>query len=126
MLPERKILIVEDAVDIRYLLKSLFEAEGFAVVQAGNGQEALDILHAAGPLPHLILLDLMMPIMDGYEFRSKQEMDPRISDIPVVVMTADGDIGSKKTRIRAREFLKKPVDINKLLSLVRRTCAEAC
>ena len=127
MLSERKILIIEDAVDIRYLLKSLFETEGFAVEQAGNGQEALDLLYRSTSLPNMILLDLMMPIMDGYEFRAKQESDPRIASIPVVVMTADGDIGSKKTRIRATEFLKKPVDINKLLTLVRSTCtATAC
>lgn len=118
---EKRILIVEDAADIRYLLKSLFEAEGFLVDQAGNGQEALDILRQSMTLPSVILLDLMMPIMDGYEFRARQDSDPRLASIPVLVMTADGDINAKKTRLRAKEFLKKPVDINRLLSLVR-TC----
>lgn len=119
---DKRILIVEDAADIRFLLKSLFETEGFAVDQAANGQEALDVLHSADPLPALILLDLMMPVMDGYEFRIKQEAEPRLAGIPVVVMTADGDISARRSSIRAREYLKKPVDINRLLSIARSAC----
>lgn len=119
---EKRILIVEDATDIRFLLKSLFEAEGFIVDQAGNGQEALEVLHSTDNLPALILLDLMMPVMDGYEFRIKQEAEARLADIPVVVMTADGDISARRSSIRAREYLKKPVDINRLLSIARSAC----
>jgi CheY-like chemotaxis protein len=119
---DKRILIVEDAADIRFLLKSLFETEGFAVDQAANGQEALDVLHSADSLPALILLDLMMPVMDGYEFRIKQEAEPRLAGIPVVVMTADGDISARRSSIRAREYLKKPVDINRLLSIARSAC----
>jgi CheY-like chemotaxis protein len=118
---EKRILIIEDASDIRYLLKGLFEGEGFSVDQAGNGQEALDLLQNMSALPQLILLDLGMPVMDGYEFRAKQEMDPRLSAIPVVVMTADGDVNAKKNRLRAKEFLKKPVDIHRLLTIARST-----
>lgn len=119
---DKRILIVEDAADIRFLLKSLFETEGFSVDQAANGQEALEVLHSADPLPALILLDLMMPVMDGYEFRIKQESEPRLAGIPVVVMTADGDISARRSSIRAREYLKKPVDINRLLSIARSAC----
>lgn len=121
-LSDKRILIVEDAADIRFLLKSLFETEGFIVDQAGNEQEALEVLRGADTLPALILLDLMMPVMDGYEFRIKQESEPRLANIPVVVMTADGDISARRSSIRAREYLKKPVDINRLLSIARSAC----
>jgi CheY-like chemotaxis protein len=119
---DKRVLIVEDAADIRFLLKSLFETEGFVVDQAANGQEALEFLRSTDSLPALILLDLMMPVMDGYEFRSKQEAEPRLANIPVVVMTADGDISARRSSMRAREYLKKPVDINRLLSIARSAC----
>lgn len=105
---KNQILIVEDAVDIQVLLTNLLEMEGYDVKTADNGQEAIDLLKSSTELPGLILLDLMMPVMDGYVFRREQEKDPRLSAIPVVVMTADGDYQSKSARIGAKGYLKKP------------------
>src|SRR5690349_1848715 len=81
------VLVVEDSTDARQMLASLLEVEGFAVRTAANGREALDQLRA-GPPPCLILLDLMMPVMDGYQFRAEQRQDPGLSPIPVVVVSA--------------------------------------
>lgn len=119
----KPLMIVEDSDDLRDLLTELFRAEGFLVQVAGNGQEALDQLQNMTDLPNLILLDLMMPVMDGFEFRQKQVADPRIRKIPVVVMSADGDVQDKKFRMKARDYLKKPVDVEYLLMTVRKNLA---
>jgi CheY-like chemotaxis protein len=117
----RKILIVEDAKDIQMLLSGLLRAEGYEVDCAANGREALELLRAADPLPGVILLDLMMPDMDGYEFRREQEKDARIATIPIVAMTADGDVQVKALRIGAQAFLKKPFsNLELILSTVER------
>jgi CheY-like chemotaxis protein len=113
------ILIVEDSIDIQDSLKQLFESEKYQVEVASNGQEALDYLHAH-PAPHIILLDLMMPVMDGYEFRRAQDADPKLIEIPVVIMTADGHIEEKAPGLGARAFLKKPVDIDVILETIQK------
>jgi CheY-like chemotaxis protein len=113
---------VEDAIDIQTLMRKLFELEGYTVVCASNGKEALEKLEVLPELPHLILLDLMMPVMDGYEFREQQKQVERLSQIPIVIMTADGDIQARKGRIEAIGFLRKPVDIDTLLMTVKRYC----
>lgn len=118
----KRLFIVEDAIDIQTLLRKLFELEGYQVVCASNGKEALEKLQTLEELPHLILLDLMMPVMDGYEFREKQKQFDRLSQIPIVIMTADGDIQARKGRIEAIGFLRKPVDIDTLLATVKRHC----
>ena len=104
----KHVLIVEDAKDIQILLADLIEAEGYRVDCVFNGEEALKFLTSSENLPGLILLDLMMPQMDGYQFRKAQEKDKRIADIPVVVMTADGDIQAKSVKLGSNGFLKKP------------------
>lgn len=120
--PLKRILVIEDAADIQFLLKQLFELEGYDVLGALNGQEALDLLHSSSELPNLILLDLMMPVMDGYQFRRKQEVDPRLAHIPVVVITADGDAPAKMMKVGAKDYVKKPVEIDHLLDVVKRNC----
>ena len=87
---------------------------------ASNGQEALDQLRSGTDLPSLILLDLMMPVMDGWEFRREQRKDPAIADVPVVVLSALDP--SRGADIGAVEFLKKPLDFDHLLALVRQYC----
>ena len=116
----KRVLIVEDAVDLRSLLCQLFESEGYTVAQAANGNEALAMLRAATELPQLILLDLMMPVMDGFEFRQAQAADPRLAGIPVIVMTADGDTRAKQVRAGAVDSLRKPVEVEQLLEVVDR------
>lgn len=120
--PNKKIFVVEDAVEIRLLLKRLLESEGYVVEGASNGREALEILRAQTELPAVILLDLMMPVMDGYEFRELQKQDERLSSIPVVVMTADGHIDAKKMRVEALEGIKKPLSTQDLLKVVEKYC----
>jgi CheY-like chemotaxis protein len=112
-------MIVEDDRDTREMLGRFLELEGFSVRTAANGQLALDALHEMNPC--VILLDLMMPVMNGWQFREAQVNDPRFSRIPVVVVTAAGpraDIPS----IAADGWLAKPVDFDRLLAAIHPFC----
>jgi CheY-like chemotaxis protein len=111
------ILVVEDHADLRELLAVLFEGEGFTVHTAINGVDALKSLDRARP--SLILLDLMMPVMTGDEFRERQLADPRYCDVPVICMTAAHDGRARAERIQADEYLQKPLDFDQLLTVVR-------
>ncbi|MFL6646633.1 MAG: response regulator, partial [Sulfurifustaceae bacterium] len=82
------VLVIEDDADIRGCVVEALEGEGYTVVTAENGQEGIDSLRNAARLPDLIILDLMMPVKDGVEFRMEQQAEPRWKDIPVIVMTA--------------------------------------
>jgi CheY-like chemotaxis protein len=115
-----KILVVEDEADIRELMQELLEVEGYSVDAACDGQDALDRLRACADLdlPNLILLDLMMPVKDGFAFRAEQEGDPRLAPIPVVVLSADAHVEEKKMRIGARAALRKPIDFDRFFALV--------
>ncbi|MDC3955036.1 response regulator [Polyangium jinanense] len=115
----RGVLIVEDDPDIRETIAQILEEEGYEVRGASNGKQALDLLRE-GARPQLILLDLMMPILDGWGFRAEQRSDPRIADIPVIVISADGNLRQQATKIAANGYLRKPVGIETLLSTVAR------
>lgn len=115
----KKILVVEDDRDIRKNLTKLLESEGYSVDVAENGRIALDQLHQSADLPALIILDLMMPIMDGFQFRDEQRKFARLSSIPVAIMTADGHIEEKKIRANANAALRKPADIDAILKMVK-------
>ena len=121
----RTVLLVEDDKDIRDSMRELLESEGYEVECGANGQEALDVLQSLKNLPKVILLDLMMPVMDGFTFRERQMLDDRISGIPIVIVTADAQVNAKKARIGASGSLKKPVNIDDILSIVSRFCDEA-
>src|SRR4051812_42447802 len=112
------ILIIEDSADLQSLLGQLFESEGYVLSHAFDGQQALEMLSTMPELPSLILLDIMMPVMDGFEFRENQKKDPRINTIPVIMMTADSDPQAKAARLGVEHFFKKPIrDIDKLIDL---------
>jgi CheY-like chemotaxis protein len=111
------ILIVEDDDDIREALTQILELEGYAVREAANGREALDI-SARQPTPSLILLDLMMPVMDGWQFRSEQLKDPALSKVPVVVISADASVHEKVASFGAASVLPKPISLDRLLRAV--------
>jgi len=111
------ILVVEDDADALEALGDLLESHGYLVASARNGAEALEVL-GRSPLPNLIVLDLLMPTMDGWEFRRRQKNDPRIAKIPVVVVSAS----SAAKPIDADSILRKPVDIDRLLETVARHC----
>ncbi len=117
---KERILVVEDDADILEVVTQLLELEGFEVLKAGNGQVAIDLLEKTELLPHLILLDLMMPVKDGFEFRKYQMNHPRISSIPVVVMTAEGHHSERKSLLKANAILKKPIDIDELVGFIRK------
>jgi CheY-like chemotaxis protein len=111
------ILVVEDHADLRDMLAVLLESEGYDVRTATNGAEALKRLDESRPA--LILLDLMMPVMTGDEFRRRQLADPRYRDVPVICMTAAHDGRARAERIHADEYFQKPLDFEQLLTVVR-------
>ncbi len=115
----KTILVVEDDTATRDALALILGAEGFNVVGAANGQEALGALRTSAR-PDLILLDLMMPIMDGWQFRREQAQDPSLSAIPVVVLSADGNVRQKAASLHADGYLQKPVDVENLLEVIQR------
>lgn len=124
-IPKRSILVVEDDMDIRALLCRLFEDENFSVLSAENGKVALEALRTAKKLPDLILLDLMMPVMDAIEFRKIQELDPKISSVPVLVMSADPDVDVKRLKLGVNHYVRKPLDVETLLSSVETTLRQS-
>jgi CheY-like chemotaxis protein len=111
-------LIVDDDRDIRETLKELVEQEGFAAICAENGEDALIELRRGDVLPCVILLDLTMPVMDGFAFRAAQLADPALAAVPVVVMTADGNLEDKRKRIGAERALKKPMEVDELVEVI--------
>ena len=108
-----RVLVIEDDEDAREAIIALLEMKGYDAAPAGNGKEALDYLNR-GLIPDLILLDLWMPVMDGWQFRREQNKDARLAKIPVVVITALSD----RTDIDANEIIIKPVDIEQLFKTV--------
>ena len=123
--PPKHILLVEDMPDIQELLKLLLETEGYSISCAFNGKEALDrIRSSALPRPHLILLDLTMPIMDGYEFIQEQSQDPELASIPVILMTAVSDSVEKLSRLKVKGVIKKPIDMDHCLQTLSDACSQ--
>jgi len=113
-LPVARVLVVDDELDIREAVTEVLSYEGHEVFTASEGAEALRKCVALQP--DLILLDLMMPGMNGWEFRLAQLRDPAICEIPVVVLSALGRVSN----IDALAFLPKPFGLDDLLDLVRR------
>ncbi|HVL67606.1 MAG TPA: response regulator [Vicinamibacterales bacterium] len=113
------VFIVEDDVDTREMLAKFLELEGYSVEVAANGQEALTRLRD-GVTASVILLDLMMPVMDGWEFRRRQVQDARLRNIPTVVVSAAGR--DRIAQVSADAYLSKPVDMDELLQCVGDFC----
>jgi CheY-like chemotaxis protein len=116
---KKRILVVEDDTSIRELLVELLESEGYDVVSAANGLEGLRLLESE-QLPHLILIDLMMPVMDGYSFRTEQLKNAAWSNIPTVVMSAESNAKEKMKKFNITAFLSKPVELEVILETVAR------
>jgi len=115
---DRVVMIVEDDMDLREAIVEVLELGGYSVIQARHGEDALKKLHGDGHRPRLILLDLMMPVMDGFGFRRLQSADPELNTIPVVVLTAHGNVAEIAAQMRATAFLNKPVEPDVLLDTV--------
>ncbi|MBI2386379.1 MAG: response regulator [Elusimicrobia bacterium] len=119
------ILVVDDEPDIVTLLRFALEKEGYAVGEAGNGQIALERLGIeppdhSRPLPDLIVLDIMMPVMDGYQLNMRLQTEPRAKDIPILVLTAKGqkmrDLFEMAPNVAA--YVQKPFDPKMLRELI--------
>ncbi|QSQ21514.1 response regulator [Pyxidicoccus parkwayensis] len=117
--PRRSVLVVEDDEDIRAAIAEILEGEGYDVAIAANGSEALDELrHMRRPC--LILLDLMMPVMNGHEFLARIREMPLMRSVPVLVLTAV----STEAPPGARGLLRKPFIVEELLDAVQRLSSE--
>jgi CheY-like chemotaxis protein len=119
------ILIVEDEAEIRFLISELLSDEGYTVVQAIDGRAALAYLHTAPDLPRLIILDLVMPIMNGWDFLRARQDDPIVRAIPVIVVSATPNIEVSLAALGAQEALSKPIDLDRLVALVQQHRASA-
>ena len=111
----KKILLVEDDVDVSHFIVEALAGHGHTVVTAANGAEALKVL-GRDPLPSLILLDLMMPVMDGYRFLEELRQAPHLADIPIVILTASDRVDRR--RIGNLPVVRKPFGLLRLVSLV--------
>jgi CheY-like chemotaxis protein len=113
------VFIVEDDADTREMLSKFLELEGYHVEAASNGRQALDRLDS-GLAAHVIVLDLMMPVMDGWEFRRRQVEHARLRRIPTIVVSAAGR--ERMAQVSADAYLSKPVDMEELLARVNQFC----
>jgi CheY-like chemotaxis protein len=115
------VLVVEDDDVIRETIATLIEMEGHEVQEARNGQEALDLLSQGSELPCLILLDLMMPVMDGIEFRQRQLQTPGFAPVPVIVITGSSDLTDIR-KLRPQKIIAKPFTADAILRAVDDHC----
>jgi CheY-like chemotaxis protein len=116
------ILVVEDEPTLRELFADILRDEGYPTTCADNGVEALRYLANAPVLPCLILLDLNMPVMSGWDFRLAQLADPRLASIPVVAISAGATVKQQALNISANDYLAKPLEIEDLVGVVARFC----
>ena len=115
------VLVIEDEVDIRELMVEILESAGYPVFAAADGAEALSYLRA-GSRPCIILLDLMMPVMDGWTFSQEKQKDPALATIPVVVVSAVARHDPRNANMNAVDHLPKPLNIGKLLAAIELHC----
>jgi CheY-like chemotaxis protein len=115
------ILIVDDHPDIRDGMRHMLETEGYAVHTASNGREALALLFG-GLQPCVIVMDLAMPVMNGFEFRQEQLKHPEIADIPFIAYSAVVDVHRNAQHLRAAAYLEKPIEFQHVLSIIRQHC----
>jgi CheY-like chemotaxis protein len=119
----KRVLVVEDDKDVRESVMEALEVGDYRPVGAATGVEALERLRG-GAAPCVILLDMMMPVMDGWEFRAVQRGDPQLAEIPVVVLSAHAGPHAGGAPVDAAEYLRKPVRLETLLSTIERYCVE--
>ncbi len=114
----RDVLVVDDDADIRHALIGALEEQGYHAISASNGREALTVLRTLHTPPSVILMDLMMPVMNGWEFRAEQQRDPLLSKIPVVVVSARENIREDALQVSASGYLEKPFLLQDLLQAI--------
>jgi two-component system, chemotaxis family, chemotaxis protein CheY len=114
---QKTVLLAEDDLEIRDILQDLLEAEGYDVIPASHGRQALEFLQSArdGKLPDLVVLDIMMPLVDGTQVLDTMKQDPALAAIPVVVLSA----AVRERPAGAAAFLRKPIPLQKLFDTIR-------
>ena len=120
-----RVLVVDDDTDIRETMMEVLEDAGYEAVGAANGLEALQQLRDPADGWCVVLLDLMMPMMDGRTFRGEQLQDPVMAQIPVVIVSAMTDVDAAATELQAAAHVTKPVSLERLVKLVDQFCPRA-
>jgi DNA-binding response OmpR family regulator len=120
-----RILVVEDDPDLRCILKLQLESSGFEVVQAENGAEGFKAIQVT--VPHCVILDLMMPVMDGFGFLKRVRSIMSTKDVPILILTASEDERNKVRgfQYQADAYMSKPYDLEKLTAQVESLLAKA-
>ncbi|HET9199831.1 MAG TPA: response regulator [Dehalococcoidia bacterium] len=120
VVPEARptILVVEDDERIQRLVELVLRGEGYSVLQAGDGRQALDMIDSAKP--DLVLLDLMLPVLDGWALRERLRQRPTTSDIPIILMSAVRNLPEAAQELEVADYLSKPFEIDDLVRSVRR------
>jgi CheY-like chemotaxis protein len=113
----RPILLIEDEEDVRESLRDFLESYGYTILEAENGRSGLDLLSGLTIKPCLVIVDLLMPVMDGFQFLQEVTVRADLSAIPVVVLTS-----APERAPASHPVLPKPVDVDALLDLVRKAC----
>lgn len=116
IIEEKLVLVVDDDSAVRESLAEILDAKGYSVLQAENGQKALDDLRETPHFPRVVLLDLAMPVMDGCGFLEHRAHDPILREIPVVVVSGDTQSNMPLEGIDA--YLSKPVSIDSLIDII--------
>jgi len=117
---EKSVMVVDDDPSVRESMSRLLEAKGYIVLQADNGQTALELLKKEPHFPCLVILDLAMPIMDGRRFLEIRAQDPVLRDIPVVVVSGNPPLPQPPKGIEA--YLTKPVNVDRLIDVIEHNC----
>jgi CheY-like chemotaxis protein len=116
------VLVVDDDRDIRESMTEILADDGYCPLAAADGQDALERIRGLTGPPCLILLDMMMPVMDGWQFRRAQLEDRALRSIPIIVLTAHADADKIAKEVGAVGFLRKPVSVDALMATVERFC----
>jgi CheY-like chemotaxis protein len=117
-LPVQHVLVIEDDYDIRDALTAVLRGEGYEVTSCAHGREALDWLESSRRVPHAIVLDLMMPVMNGWQFLAECRRDERLARVPVIVLSAHA--GFDDVKVTADACFRKPIRLDDLLDALRR------
>jgi PleD family two-component response regulator len=113
------VLLIEDDIDIAEAIESVFHLENIRYQSMKDGQSALDYLNSVDQNPSLIIMDVMMPLLNGFEFRKKQLSNKKIANIPTIAMSATSDF-EKVDAGHFNEFIKKPIDIEQFIDLIKK------
>ena len=116
------VLVVDDDAATRDSLAEVLEEDGFAVLTASNGREAFEVLRSASTKPSVILLDMIMPVMDGWEFTKEQRNDPELASIPVAVFSVHPNIEAAARFVEAAAYFRKPLPLDDLIDTLDSLC----